>query len=69
MTSLHGRRSKGKGNGIMARDHAQGRREEGNACREAIVFAILPTNLKNNKNNAIVNDLSCQISLAAMHVF
>ena len=33
-----------------------GRREEGNACKEAIVFATWPTNLKNNKNNAIVND-------------
>ena len=28
--SLRGRRSKGKGKGIRARDHAQGRREEGN---------------------------------------
>ena len=42
--SLRGRRSKGKGKGIMARDHARGRREEGNACKEAIVFAIPPTN-------------------------
>ena len=48
--------SKGKGKGIRARDHARGRREEGNACKEAIVFAIPPTNLKNNKNNATVND-------------
>ena len=43
-TSLHGRRSKGKGKGIRARDHARGGREEGNACKEAIVFAIPPTN-------------------------
>ena len=43
-TSLRGRRSKGKGKGIRARDHARGRREEGNACKEAIVFAIPPTN-------------------------
>ena len=35
---------KGKGKGIRARDHARGRREEGNACKEAIVFAIPPTN-------------------------
>ena len=35
---------KGKGKGIGARDRARGRREEGNACKEAIVFAILPTN-------------------------
>ena len=28
--SLRGRRSKGKGKGIRARDHARGRREEGN---------------------------------------
>ena len=43
--SLRGRRSKlGKGKGIRAQDHARGRREEGNACREAIVFATPPTN-------------------------
>ena len=42
--SLRGRRSKGKGKGIRARDHARGRREEGNACKEAIAFAIPPTN-------------------------
>ena len=48
--SLRGRRSKGKGKGIRARDHARasedggGRREEGNACKEAIVFAIPSTN-------------------------
>ena len=41
--NLRGRRSKGKGKGIRARDHARGRREEGNACKEAIVFAIPPT--------------------------
>ena len=42
--SLHGRCSKGKGKGISARDHAQERRDEENACKEAIVFAIPPTN-------------------------
>ena len=49
--NLRGRRSKGKGKGIRARDHARarmeeggGRREEGNACKEAIVFAIPSTN-------------------------
>ena len=31
ISSLRGRRSKGKGKGIRARDHARGRREEGNA--------------------------------------
>ena len=41
--SLRGRRSKGKGKGIRARDHARERREEGNACKEATVFAIPPT--------------------------
>ena len=42
--SLRGRHSKGKGKGIRVRDHARERREEGNACKEAIVFAIPPTN-------------------------
>ena len=42
--SLRGRRSKGKGRGIRARDHAPERRDEGNACKEAIVFAISPAN-------------------------
>ena len=42
--SLHGRRSKGKGKGISVRDHVQERRDEGNACKETIVFAIPPTN-------------------------
>ena len=56
LCSLRGRRLKGKGKGSMARDHARGRREEGNACKETIVFAIPPTKLKNNKNNATVND-------------
>ena len=42
--SLRGSRSKGKGKGIRARDYARGRREEGNACKQAIVFAIPPTN-------------------------
>ena len=41
--SLRGRRAKGKGKGIRVRDNVQGRREEGNACKEAIVFAIQPT--------------------------
>ena len=31
---LRGRRSKGKGKGIRARDHARGRREEGGGRRE-----------------------------------
>ena len=46
LCSLRSRRSKGNGEGIRARDCAQGkreegggRREEGNACKEAIVFA------------------------------
>ena len=39
--SLRGRRSKGKGKGIRARDRA---REEGNSRKQAIVFAIQPTN-------------------------
>ena len=43
-SSLRVRRSKGKGKGIRARVQARGRREEGNACKEAIVFAIPPTN-------------------------
>ena len=42
--SPRGRRSNRKGKGIRVRDHARGRREEGNACKEAIVFAIPPTN-------------------------
>ena len=42
--SLRGRRSKGKGKGIRVRDHARKRREGGNACKEAIVFALPPTN-------------------------
>ena len=42
--NLRGRRSKGKGKGIRARDHARERREEGNACKQAIVFTIPPTN-------------------------
>ena len=33
-----------EGKGIRARDLARGRREEENACKEAIVFAIPPTN-------------------------
>ena len=39
-----GRRSKGKGKGIRVREHTRGRREGWNACKEAIVFAIPPTN-------------------------
>ena len=42
-SSLRGRRSKGKGKGICARDRARGRREEGNPCKQAL-FAIPPTN-------------------------
>ena len=42
--SLRGRRSKGKGKGISAQDQAQERRNEGNACKEAIVFTIPPFN-------------------------
>ena len=47
--SLRGRRSKEKGKGIRARARARGKREEGNACKEAIVFAIPPTNQKITK--------------------
>ena len=49
-TSLRGRRLKGKGKGVLgkgvldARGGARGRSDEGNACKEAIVFAIPPTN-------------------------
>ena len=48
--SLRGRRSKGKGKGRgreLGRDTTRergGRREEGNACKEAIVFAIPSAN-------------------------
>ena len=42
-SSLRGLRSKGKGKGIRERDRARGRREEGNACKQAL-FAIPPTN-------------------------
>ena len=42
--NLRGKRSKGKGKGIRVRDNAQERRKEENACNEAIVFAIQPTN-------------------------
>ena len=41
--SLRGTRSKRKGKVIRARDNVRGMREEGNACKEAIVFAIPPT--------------------------
>ena len=34
-SSLRERRSKGKGKGIRARDHARGRRDEGNALSRA----------------------------------
>ena len=33
-----------EGKGIRARDRARRRREEGSACKQAIVFAIPPTN-------------------------
>ena len=62
-SSLCGRRSKGKSKEIRARDRARGRREEGggrreegNAWKEATVFTIPPTNLKNHKNKTTVND-------------
>ena len=42
--SLRCRHSKGKWKGIRARDHGRERREEENACKEAIVFAIPPIN-------------------------
>ena len=35
---------KRRGKGISERDHAQGRREEENACKKAIVFTIPPNN-------------------------
>ena len=40
--SLRGRRSKGKGKGIRARDRAWGARgrKERNACKDAIVFSV-----------------------------
>ena len=42
--NLRGKRSKGKGKVISVQDQAQERRNEGNACKEAIVFTIPPTN-------------------------
>ena len=42
--SLHGRRLEGKGKGISVQDRVWERREEGDACKQSIVFAILPTN-------------------------
>ena len=38
------------------REEGGGRREEGNAWKEATVFTIPPTNLKNHKNKTTVND-------------
>ena len=59
MTSLRGRRLKGKGKGVLGARETRGAREEGgkeeNACQETIVFAIPPTNYV-CKNNATVND-------------
>ena len=51
---MRGRRSKGKGKGEgeRAREEGGGRREEGNACKQTIVFATQPTKKKNNKNDA-----------------
>ena len=46
LACLAGVRKETEGKGIRARDHARGRREEGNACKEAVVFAIQPTILK-----------------------
>ena len=57
--SLRGRRLKGKGKGVLGSRETRGVREEegreGNACQEAIVFAIPPTNYV-CKNNATVKD-------------
>ena len=65
VTSLRGRRLKGKGKGVLGSRETRGAREEGrwegNACQETIVFAIPPTNYV-CKNNATVNQTSCQIS-------
>ena len=58
--SLGGRRSKGKGKGIRARDLARGRRGEGNAYKALIKKVTKITQLWMT---------SCQTSLAAMHVF
>ena len=42
LASLRGRRYRGRE--LRKRDRARGRREEGNACKQAIVFAIPPAN-------------------------
>ena len=59
VSSLRGRRLKGKGKGVLGARETRGAREEGgkegNACQETIVFAIPPTNYV-CKNNATVND-------------
>ena len=61
MSSLRGRRLKGKGREreFYAREKREGRGarggKEGNACQKAIVFAIQPTNYL-CKDNATVND-------------
>ena len=60
---------KGRGR-ELGRETARGRKEEGNACKKAIVFAIPPTDWK--KKITKITQLwmtSCQISLAAMYVF
>ena len=40
--SLRGRHSNGKGKGILGARETRRTREEGKACKEAIVFAIPP---------------------------
>ena len=52
--SLHGRHSKGKRKEIWVRDRVQGRREEGIACKVAIIFAIHAARYV-CKNNTTVN--------------
>ena len=51
---FRGRLSKGKGKEIWVRDRSLGRREAGNAYKDANVFAIPPTNYA-YKNNATLN--------------
>ena len=59
VSSLRGRRLKGKGKGVLGAREVRGAREEGgregNACQETIVFAIPLTNYV-CKNNVTVND-------------
>ena len=69
--SLRGRRLEGKGKGVLGARETRGAREEegkgGNACQETIVFAIPPTNYVCKITQLWMT--SCQISLAAMHLF